>query len=226
MKPRTRSISGALLMLVIIPAIVGLLACMPVPIGDPERSRIDPALSGAWAGSDDEDSAGIWVFEPYDKRTWLLLSLGFTVTEDEAATGDYDLPSDAGLKQFIASHSVADDIVTPQNKIGLYKVWRTRLGGEWFMTWEPKGVFEGDDFTPEVWFAFRIRQPDANTIELTMLGDKLFKDVEETRRAFERVVKKNARNPELYTDETVRLIRLGSEHFGFVEDLAAEVIAE
>ena len=71
MKPRIRSASGAVLMLAIIPAIVGLLACMPVPIGDPERSRIDPEITGAWVWLNDGDSS-FFVFEPYDKRTWLL----------------------------------------------------------------------------------------------------------------------------------------------------------
>jgi hypothetical protein len=37
MRNKIRSISGAVLMLMIIPIIVGLLACMPVPIGDPAR---------------------------------------------------------------------------------------------------------------------------------------------------------------------------------------------
>ena len=41
MKARTRSISGALMMLVIVPLFAGLLACMPeyVPLGNPERAR-------------------------------------------------------------------------------------------------------------------------------------------------------------------------------------------
>jgi hypothetical protein len=43
MKARTRSISGALMMLVIIPIFAGLLACMPeyVPLDNPEQSRDD-----------------------------------------------------------------------------------------------------------------------------------------------------------------------------------------
>ena len=55
MTPKIRSFSGAALMLVIIPIIAGLLACMPVPIGDPERSRVDPGLNGAWVLQSDDD---------------------------------------------------------------------------------------------------------------------------------------------------------------------------
>jgi len=73
MKPKFRSLSGAALMLVIIPIIAGLLACMPVPIGDPERSRIDPELNGAWKMSEEGKESALYLFRPYDKRTWVVI---------------------------------------------------------------------------------------------------------------------------------------------------------
>jgi hypothetical protein len=82
MKARTRSLSGAVLVLVIVPVFVGLLACMPVPVGDPERSRIDPALSGVWAMSENGSDSGYFLFRPYDKRTWLVV--GVEGGEDES----------------------------------------------------------------------------------------------------------------------------------------------
>ena len=57
-----------------------------------------------------------------------------------------------------------------------------------------------------------------------MVGGDLFKDVDETRRAYERVIKKNARNEELYDDDTIRLVSLKGEQHEFFEDLAHEVI--
>ena len=89
MKPTTRSISGAVLMLAIIPAIIGILACMPVPIGNPERSRIDPEISGVWVWLDSDDDA-FYAFEPYDKRTWLLTGIPIEEGKD-ADFSDYDL---------------------------------------------------------------------------------------------------------------------------------------
>src|SRR5210317_1520790 len=72
MTPKLRSFSGAALMLVIIPMFAGLLACMPVPVGDTERSRIDPGLNGAWLLESDSDFL-IYQFLPWDKRTWLMM---------------------------------------------------------------------------------------------------------------------------------------------------------
>jgi len=225
MNPRIRSAGGAVLMLAIIPAIVGLLACMPVPIGDPERSRIDPEITGAWVWLNKDDSS-FFVFEPYDKRTWLLTGFGIEYGDRRDNDTAYDLTSYAGLTGLIENESIGADGVTA-DEITLYKVWRTKLGGEWFMTWEPKGLFDNESFVPELWYVFRVDRSDEKTLELTMLDGDLFDGVEETRRAYERVIKKNARNPELYDDEeTIRLLRVDTEHFDFVAELAAQVISE
>ena len=55
MRPNIRTVSGAILMLAIIPIFAGLLACMPVPIGNPEKSRIDPEISGVWLAAADAE---------------------------------------------------------------------------------------------------------------------------------------------------------------------------
>jgi poly-gamma-glutamate capsule biosynthesis protein CapA/YwtB (metallophosphatase superfamily) len=66
-----RRLGGVALALVMIPVFIGLLACMPVPIGDPERSRIDEDLNGVWLAVSSEGEAALYVFQAYDKRTWL-----------------------------------------------------------------------------------------------------------------------------------------------------------
>jgi hypothetical protein len=208
-------------MLAIIPAIIGILACMPVPIGDPERSRIDPEISGVWVWLDSDDDA-FYAFEPYDKRTWLLTGIPIEEGKD-ADFSDYDLDEYDDLVQLMEDEAIGDDGATATGTV-VYKVWRTKLGGEWFMTWEPKAEFNQDNFKPEVWWVFREDRPDANSLDLYMVGGDLFKGVEETRRAFERVIKKNARNPDLYDDEPLRLVRVQPEHLKFFEDLAGEII--
>jgi hypothetical protein len=222
MTSNIRSASGGLLMLIIIPVIVGLLACMPVPIGDPERSRIDSEVTGVWVWLSNDEQA-FYAFEPYDKRTWLLT--GVPIEEgDEADLGNYELENYADLTRLIENETVGDDGATA-TEIVMYKAWRTRLGGEWFMTWEPKALFAEDGFEPEVWFAFRIDRPDENTLDLYFIEDKLFKDVEETRRAYERVIKKNVKNEDLYSEKPIHLVRVKPEHLSFFNDLASEVVS-
>ena len=221
MKPTTRSISGAVLMLAIIPAIIGILACMPVPIGDPERSRIDPEISGVWVWLDSGNTT-FYAFEPYDKRTWLLTGVPVEEGKDADFSG-YDLDEYDDLVQLMEKEPIGDDGATASGVI-LYKAWLTKLGGVWFMTWEPKAVFDNESFSPELWYVFRVDRPDDNTLDLTMLDEDLFDGIKETRRAYERVIKKNAKNEQLYYDESNRLKRVKPEHLEFFEDLAGEVI--
>ena len=58
-----RSRAGFLLTLALLPLLVGVWACFPVPVGDPEKSRIDPSMSGLWLGEE-----ALIVLDPYDKR--------------------------------------------------------------------------------------------------------------------------------------------------------------
>jgi hypothetical protein len=225
MRLNLRSVSGALLMLMILPAIVGLLACLPVPIGDPERSRVDPEITGVWAIVADSETV-FYVFEPFDKRTWLLT--GVPLEEgDNADFSDYDLSSYEGLVRLMETEAVGEDGATATEMV-MYKTWMTKLGGVWFMTWEPKGLFGSEQFAPRTWYVFRVEKPDPETLELTLIGGKKFfpDDLEKTRRAYERVIKKNAKNPEMYTEEPWPLVKVADEHMEFFEDLAEEVIAD
>ena len=224
MKSTTRTASGALLMLIIVPVIIGLLACMPVPIGNPERSRVDPEITGAWFFAGDGDPA-FYVFEPWDKRTWLLAGVPLEEGAD-ADFGDYNLESDEELARLIAAEPVGENGATATETV-LYKAWMTKLGGVWFMTWEPKGVFGNEAFAPDSWFVLRVDKPDPDTLELYLIGgDKFFRGLPETRRAHEKVIRKNAKNPEMYSEDPLVFRRLADEHREFFAELAREIIAD
>ena len=171
MRSATRSTTGAVLMLAIAPFVVVLLACMPVPIGNPERSRVDPAISGVWLATSDGDEV-LYAFEPWDKRTWIVT--GVSVEE-----GDEDVP------------------------IVVYKVWRSKHGGERFMTWEPRINYGNEEFQPEMWIVFREQREGDGRMSLHMVNgdDDVFDGLDETRRAYEKVLRKNARNPDIYVDD-------------------------
>ena len=229
MKPKSRSLSAATLMLIIIPVIVGLLACMPVPIGNPERSRIDPDMTGVWVAlSDEEPADGVLfhVFEPYDKRTWLVT---WMVAEEGGNTdlSQYDLSTYEGFAKMAASEPVDDENVYADG-IAVYKAWLTKLGGERFMTWEPKMLLDGGIKEPEFWLVYRIIQDDADTIRMNYIdGDNsLFNDIKETRRAYEKVIRKNADNPELYDENEldIRLVRVQEKEMEFFEELLSQVV--
>ena len=206
MKATTRSTSGAVLMLAIIPIIVGLLACMPVPVGDPERSRIDPAMNGVWALTADGDDDGYYLFRPWDKRTWLVI----------------------GVEK-------GGEVIKPAT---VYKAWLARLGGETFMTWELAGGFDTEGgFTPEYWFVFRVDKDNADRVMLNSLdydyaGFEAFPDpddydgnyVQDMRRKFERVIRKNVDDEAMYGD-SLELRRLTGDELAEASKRFGKVVA-
>lgn len=233
MNSRSRSLSGAVLMLLIIPIFAGLLACMPVPIGDPERSRIDPDLTGVWAvlaSGESFDESGFYVFEPYDKRTWLVSGAGM-IAGDGTDLSNYDMTSYDGFVELAAAEPIDKGHVSIE-QIQVYKAWLKKLGGELFMTWEPKAMLDDGVAEPEVWFTYRIIKNGRDQFEMQSVNSEsdLFDDVKETRRAYEKVIRRNADNPELYVESTVEdtlvtLVRVQESELEFFEDLLQTIVS-
>ena len=233
MTPKSRSLSGAALMLVLIPIFAGLLACMPVPIGNPERSRIDPELTGVWAviGTEEFDSeAAFYVFEPYDKRTWLVIGIGI-VEGGDVDLEKYDFSSYAGYEN-LASNEMAHIDHVSANQIVLFKAWSVKLAGEQFFTWEPKGLIDSLGEDPEYWMVQKITKTDESTLVLNMVNGESepFKDLKKTRRAYERVLKKHVDDPVIYDDFSedlrITLVRAEGPVLKFFENVADIVISD
>ena len=219
MTPRTRSFSGAALMLVIIPLFAGLLACMPVPVGDPERSRIDPGLNGIWVFESDDDFSGMYQILPWDKRTWLMV--GAELEAGDEFEGELpDIESAADFAATLEDLPLGKEGITATSVV-LYKAWLTKLGGQQFMTWEMTG-FGNDDgrLPPEYWYVFKLEKISADRYDLHMLNGEFdgFEDIPSPkdyegddyvgkyRRAYERIIKRNLDNEDLISDEVVMVL--------------------
>ena len=234
MSSKFRTVSGAALMLVLIPIFAGLLACMPVPIGDPERSKIDPDITGVWAVTaevDDEDhDPAFYLFEPYDKRTWLIT--GVPVLEgDLVDLSKYDFSSYESYRAMIRDYGVRSDQLYT-DEVVLYKAWITKLGGIRFLTWESKGALNDGTFETEYWLVHRIEKRSKDILELIMVNGEAdaFDGLDKTRKAYERALRKNAKNPDIYGEDgqeyVVRLERVQADELTFVENLASYVISD
>jgi hypothetical protein len=85
-EPRGRTIIGLVVGLLFVPVMLGISACLETPIGDPEKGWVDPRITGAWLAGDpapEDFSAQLWLFEPYDSRTWLVTWVGYGEPDDE-----------------------------------------------------------------------------------------------------------------------------------------------
>jgi hypothetical protein len=93
----------------LIVVILWLTACVKHPVGDPEKSKVDPAYSGVWLEREINRDRSLLFLRPYDARTYFANI--FTYGSD----GD-------GLK--------------PMQRINC-KAWLTPIGGATFLTLEP-----------------------------------------------------------------------------------------
>ncbi len=245
MKSRTRSLYGVIIAVLALPVFMGLTACLPtfpVPVGDPEKSTIDPTISGIWL-ADDEDA--FYVFEPYDKRTWLISALA--VEEDlESCQDDEEMEEDPEVEESDeedAELSYYDGVMANiaalgtecfevERAPGVLKAWRTRLGGEWFMTWEDKGVFSAESgFEENEWLVFHIDTSVPGQLRLGWInmehdGWEKLEEIDEedvTRRAVEKVIRKHADEEDFYEDDAILIFhRVLPQHYGLIEDFIDE----
>lgn len=225
MKVRTRSILGGTMMLAIIPLFAGLLACMPVPIGDPDRSRIDPRMSGFWVMDDNDGDAALYLFRPYDKRTWLVIAMEL----EAGGNAEFDDPHITTADNLIAAlraHPLGANGLIAESP-AIYKAWLAKIGGRRFMTWEPIGDIEyGESFAPEYWFVFTVEEQSVDHYRMRMvvpdedifeaLGEEKKKDGWDpwkARRQWERTLRRNIKDPDLYSDDALEMYRLPDDLF-------------
>ena len=229
MTPKTRSIGGGLMMLAIIPVIVGLLACMPeiAPLGNPERAKIDHELTGVWLMEGDDEVVGVLYFEPYDKRTWLLFIIE-PEEGDELDLGEETIETYDDMVEILTDEvrGVGSKGITV-SEVYTYKSWTTKLRGETFLIWVPKGQLRDDGtFGGDFAWNWHLKKITPTHFEIRFInfGDPIFEDVDLTnRRALEKVIRKNVNNDALYDDEVYSLIKVKPEHIEVFGDLLHEV---
>jgi len=234
MRPNFRSLSGAALMLVIIPIFVGLLACMPeyVPLGNPERARVDENMSGMWFVEGAEYMEGlvgqIVLLQPWDKRTWLVTTVAIDTSDaidldavDPDAADEYDATTYQGFIDVFESPAL--DVDELEIATFLYKGWLAKLGGEMFFTWEMRVFLDDTDDLLEPWYwqDFRVTESTADKMVLHLIDTEFppLKEAPATKRDWEKVVRKYADDDALYNEDGLILRRVKEEDVEFFAEL-------
>ena len=196
---KRRSRAGLLIALILIPLLMGVLACLPVPVGDPEKSLVDPAMSGIWIGEGDDGDASIIVLDPYDKRSWLMshIFLG-----PEQASGK-KLDTEAGESaQKVSPLQLLRTEGVKIHSFGLYKTWLTTIEDVTFITWESKNLSETlPEMVTDSWWVFRVRKEGTDIFNLDLIDSEAddFEDVKTSKEA-EDVIRRHVNDPEFYSN--------------------------
>lgn len=221
-----RSSAGLLLTLMLVPVLLGVMACLPVPVGDPDKSRIDPSMSGVWIGHLGGD-ATIIVLDPYDKRTWLMSQIGLDTMQDEQTESVTPPEANEPETEISPLQLLAPDSGN-QIKIegiAIYKTWLTKIKGVSFMTWESKDLSETlPEMVPEYWWAFRVRWSGDDILHLDNFDyevDGL--DKVKTRKEAEKIIRRHLDDPEFFDEDPfMTLYRVPKSDYQIVSQLLGD----
>jgi hypothetical protein len=231
MKPRNRSLSGALIAVLALPVFLGLLACIPsfpVPIGDAEKARIDPAISGMWVAGDADDLA-VWWFIPYDKRSWLVTM--YSLEADVEFCEPEELPTDSELTSYQDIRDYFDEagsVCLVASPVMTWKAWKTELGGRDFITFENKTYYVPDDPDEEWWMVYGVSLPNPDLLRLMEMDSDsdAFADIDKdegTRRQYERVFRKQAKDSAFYETDAVDMYRVQDDDLEMFGEVVLDV---
>ncbi|HSG48327.1 MAG TPA: hypothetical protein VLA43_10975 [Longimicrobiales bacterium] len=215
MTPRTRTLLGVLILAALVPLMAGVLACLPVPIGDPEEGWIDPDLRGVWFSGEGDPT--LLLLEPWDEHTWLVASAGVRHRGTDSCEG-VERPS--GYEEMMALLARDDGCLVLEG-LYLYKGWQSRQGGHDFLTLEPRQFVLSEAEAAELaedptWFAYRMERPDEGSLSLRVVDEDFdgFSDVPKTREAYEGVVAEHVDSDDLYESEAWVFVRVPEEDAG------------
>lgn len=206
-----------------IPFLLGNGSCLTTlrtPVGDPEHGWADPRVSGVWMDPGDGPKAELWVFEPYDPRTWLVRVVTLAPKQDgatEPATPDAVEPNAAGkqsptLSVEPAGTPMSDDMrrvlercaqgqMTVEGSPMLFKGWAVTLGGRRFLVLEPRPIVPRTERGPDVedawWWPIGMElAPDRLILKSIKSNEKLAKA--STRSEAEAIISRSAADPAFY----------------------------
>lgn len=227
--PRGRTALGLSLAALFIPVVLGIMACLGLqtPIGDPEKGWADPRVSGAWLWGDPapaEHEASVWIFEPWDGRTWLVALVTFSAAGDaeededeterrnadpEAETETEAEPETVVVPAFTAEDlpRVLDSLSDPgaeADGIFLFKGWLTSIGTRRFLVLELRLMpNEERGLDPPAWWVFRLVLEDGRMLLYPL--DLAVEDLGEitARGPAEQVILRHGDDPEFYGDPWV-----------------------
>ncbi|HEY4330240.1 MAG TPA: hypothetical protein VGN88_10935 [Phycisphaerae bacterium] len=198
MKPLHRSLLAAGLMLPLAALLLVTFACLPVPIGDPEKSKVDPALAGIYKAipKDTADkSSTLALLQAWDDKTYLL-------TYMSVQKGD---------KQ--------DDLA-----INHFKGWLTTIEGKTFITLKPMddpAPVIGDAPDKPFWVVLRLDKTATGMQAFMVNPDaEIFKGLTK-QEEFEAAIKAHVSDKATYSDP-LEFKKLGKDDKAMIDDVMSK----
>jgi len=195
MKPASRTLLAVALFVPLAVLLLATFACLPAPVGDPEKSQVDAALAGIYKAqpTDPADkSTALAILKPWDAKTYLLEYL-MVETKDNKET----------------------------HEIQHFKAWLTTIAGKTFLTAQPTDDFAnlvGDTPDKLFWIVLRLDKVPTG-LELRMVNpDSDFMKNLTKQDEIEAAIKAHVSDNALYGD-VLTFKKLGKDDKAQIEEI-------
>jgi hypothetical protein len=161
-----------------------LVGCLPFPLGDPEKSQIDPKLCGYWSATSDEQKEIVAMW-PFDQHTYVM--------------EDLKLKKEDGKWQ-------------PQGPPQVFKAWLTPVKGQAFLTLEslPQRLATSTD--QKVYPVLRLTAATDGLLVRMVKAE--FEPLKKVKSGEEEaaIIARELDNPDLYGDEGMKFHKLDPDN--------------
>jgi hypothetical protein len=195
MPARFRTFLGIALFVPLAAILLATFACLPAPVGDPETSKIDDALTGIYRGGDAQSTILVLI-RPWDSHTYLLEYVAVEKKDDKETHG-----------------------------ILHFKAWLTKFGDQTFLTAQPMDDLSyavGDTGEKPYWAVFRLDKTPTGLVASMVKPDSDFVKDLTTRQQLEDAIKAHALDKGLYS-EPLTFKKLDKEDKAFIEEILGKI---
>ena len=170
---------------VFVTALFGLLtlaSCLPVPLGDPDKSKVDSKLNGFWIDVDDANSGNMYVIAPFDSHCYVVQAVAYTKKDDHYET-----------------------------KSSAWRAWITELKGSRFMTLQPIAhladpAFPNDKYYPTAKIVLESGKLIYKGLEPNY---SKFKDLKDSAQLAQ-IIQENREDSKMYVEKESTLRRMNA----------------
>lgn len=170
--------------------LLAVAGCIAIPLGDPEKSKVDDKLAGIWIShAEDNGDQTMFAATAYDARTYFV--------------SEFDFSKEKGTKDVKAKDRMD------------WKMWLTDVGGQQFATLEmitPRLLLNSGDEDNSEKYAIVKLHLDGDKLTVQGVSDDFVKaaDIKNSQQLQE-LIAKNLNNPKLFSDDSLELTRVKND---------------
>jgi hypothetical protein len=205
MKPTQRTLLAIALSLPLAVLLLAVFACLPAPVGDPEKSKVDESLSGIYQGdpvNPNSKETPFAVLRPWDAKTYLL---HYMVAGKD---GDKD-----------------------KQEKRLFKAWLTTIEGKTFLTCQPMDDAgfalgaENAEKQTRYWVVLRVDKiPTGLEARMVKPDSAIMKELK-TQPEIEAAIKAHVGDNDLYGDP-MTFKKLGKEDGDLIDSMLKQFFVD